>query len=293
MKHISPLRYPGGKGCLTDFIRDILYENDLQGGTYLEPYAGGAGVALKLLINEHVDSVVINDTDYRIYAIWKSILSRKNQFIDYVMETPLTIDEWKKQKAIYLRPKQNSRIKVGFAAFYLNRCNRSGIINGGAIGGLDQSGKWKIDARFNRENLVERIKKIADYKTRIDVRNLDALELMKVAKDISRSSRMLAYLDPPYYVQGANLYLNHYAHNDHALLADFVTKHFEFPWVMTYDNVPQIRELYSEVNTTPFTLRYSAFESREGKEVVIHGDELTLPSEWIEKQAVKTKESAL
>lgn len=281
MAHISPLRYPGGKGCLASVICKLLYKNNANGGAYVEPFAGGAAVGLHLLFHEHVQHIILNDADYRIFAIWKSILTRSNQFVDMIFETPITMEEWTRQREIFHAPSKHSRIKVGFAAFYLNRCNRSGIImNGGPIGGRGQTGKWKIDARFNRENLAHRVSNIAAKRDRISLFNLDALDLLKAVKSSADFSRVLVYLDPPYYVQGGNLYLNHFTHEDHASLARYVEDELTSPWVMTYDNVPEIRNLYKFANIHPFSLRYSAFESREGKEILITPEGFKAPQDW-------------
>ena len=270
MRVESPLRYPGGKGVLFDRLRAVLYENSLQGGTYIEPFAGGAGAALKLLYEEHVDSIVINDFDYRIYAFWKSVLDQKSRFIQKIMDCDVTIEEWNKQREIYLNPKNKSLVNVGFATFFLNRCNRSGIlVNGGPIGGHEQKGKWKIDARFNKDGLIERIGRLGEHRHRIQVRNLDVLELLGEVENSAFGDRTFTYLDPPYFVKGEGLYLNAFKEEDHRKLANFMRYAFTKAWVMTYDNVSEIREMYSWSLLQDFDLRYSAYESRKGSEVLI------------------------
>lgn len=270
MRVESPLRYPGGKGVLFERLRSVIYENSLQGGTYIEPFAGGAGAALKLLYKEHVDSIVINDYDYRIYAFWKSALEQRSRFAKKIAECEVTLDEWHKQRKIYLNPKSRSLLSVGFATFFLNRCNRSGIlVNGGPIGGQEQTGKWKIDARFNKEELVERLVRLSENRHRIEVRNLDALSLLQKVDNGDFGKRTFTYLDPPYFVKGEGLYLNAYKQEDHKQLANFMKSRFTKAWVMTYDNVPEIREMYSWALFQSFDLRYSAYESRKGSEVLI------------------------
>lgn len=256
----SPLRYPGGKAVLSDFLGDVLAINGLQDGIYVEPYAGGAGAALNLLFAEHVQRIVLNDADPCVFAFWNAILHRKGDFIRRLQETPVTIDEWKRQREIYRQQTRHSRIKVAFASFYLNRCNRSGIIvNGGPIGGLEQTGKWKVDARFNRNELLRRIEKIHLYRDRIDVYNMDAIEFLNnVIGRFDCLDNTLIYLDPPYYVKGSQLYLNHYRHEDHSRLATFLRQQANFRWLLTYDNVPEISKLYQDCQCTPFNLSYSA-----------------------------------
>lgn len=275
----SPLRYPGGKAALTKFIASIISANGISDGVYAEPFAGGAGAALNLLYAGHVERILINDADPRIHAFWKAALTQPKRFIDRIMDTPITVDEWRKQKEIYLKPKSHSNIKLGFATFFLNRCNRSGILmKAGPIGGYEQTGKWKIDARFNREAQVERIEKLALYREHIDFHNLDATEFLgQVALPLSATEDLLVYLDPPYYEQGGSLYMNHFQHDDHAALATFIMNQQALKWFMTYDNVPQISELYQAINQVPFDLNYSASRVRIEKELLIYPDQTLVP----------------
>jgi DNA adenine methylase len=165
MTTFSPLRYPGGKQILGSVLARIITENRLEGSIYAELYAGGAGAALSLLYWEYVSKLYLNDADPCIYAVWRSILDHTDEFCKRIRDVALTTDEWKKQKAIYTNYAENSILDIGFATFYLNRTNRSGIIkNGGPIGGYDQSGPWKIDARFSRPGLIERVERIALYR---------------------------------------------------------------------------------------------------------------------------------
>jgi DNA adenine methylase len=274
----SPLRYPGGKAILSEFLADVIKLNGLQDGAYVEPYAGGAGAAFNLLFGEHVQRIVLNDADPCIFAFWKAVLNRKDELIRRIKETPVTIDEWKRQRDIYRNQARHSRINVAFASFYLNRCNRSGImVNGGPIGGFDQSGKWKLDARYNRNELIRRIEKIHLYRDRIEIHNLDAIDfLANVVVQSEEIRNTLVYLDPPYFLKGRELYLNHYQPDDHAQLAAFI-KRQGFRWVMSYDDISEIRSLYEDCNTTPFLIDYSAHSRKQGKELLVYMDDLVLP----------------
>lgn len=275
---LSPLRYPGGKASFTDFFARLLSVNQLAGGLYAEPFAGGAGAAIGLLVGGHVDRIAINDADPRVFAFWKSALENTKRFISLIETTPLTIDEWERQRAIYLNPKGKSLLRLGFAAFYLNRCNRSGImVNGGPIGGKLQTGNWKLDARFDRARLVERISRVADYRDRIEVSCEDAKDFIDRVPAIAGREPAFVYLDPPYYVKGSRLYMNHFTHADHAGLAAHVRDCAKFSWIMTYDDVPEIRQLYSWAKCQDFGLMYSAYEKRKGGEVLISPSGLKLP----------------
>lgn len=256
--------------------------NAASGGTYVEPYAGGAGVALALLFGEQVDRVIINDADASIYAFWKSILTQPEPFVELLQRTPATVAEWRRQREIYLRPRGHSRLRVGFATFYLNRCNRSGIISsGGPIGGTMQTGEWKIDARLNRAELAARIRRIASYANRITVSNADAVDLLaNEVPELAKRRRAFVYLDPPYYAKGQDLYLNFYAHDDHAALAAHLSQERSYRWLMSYDNVREIRDLYRGFRQVQFSLDYSARERRVGKEVMIFRPDTTFPRAW-------------
>ncbi len=238
--------------------------------TYIEPYAGGAGAALELLFHEKVEKIIINDFDRSIYAIWHSILNNTNELIDRIHSSKLNLKEWHQIKNVY-KNKKSKLIELGFASFYLNRTNRSGIISGGPIGGTSQKGNWKIDARFNKKNLIERIEKISLYKKRIKVHNMDGVELMKKYLTIENK---LFYVDPPYYVKGSSLYLNHYKEKDHKKLSKFLNSSFRQNWILTYDNVEAIRKLYPKRRQQIFDLNYHAAKPRKGDEVMIFSDSI-------------------
>jgi DNA adenine methylase len=267
-RYYSPLRYPGGKTILFPFFVKKIEESGLRDVTYVEAFAGGAGAALALLFNEVVDHIVINDLDKAIYAFWHSAIFESERFIEKIQRTPVTVKEWRKQKAIY-ENQRAKRFERGFATFFLNRTNRSGILNGGPIGGLDQTGKWKIDARYNKKALIQRIRDIAEYKNRITVTNEDGVDLVS---RYLRKKNVFVYLDPPYYDKAADLYLNIFQEKDHARLAKKLNAHPDATWLLTYDNKPEIRKLYTDRTVVDFSLSYNAYEHRQGQELMILSD---------------------
>ncbi len=267
-KHYSTLRYPGGKASLSNFIERLIYINEIENCTYLEPFAGGAGAALNLLFQENIDSIIINDFDKAIYSFWHSVLNENDKFIDKIHKTSVTIKEWKKQKEIYY----NNSVTIfeqGFAAFFLNRTNKSGILTGGVIGGLEQKGKWKIDARFNKEDLTNRIYDIGLYKNRIKLFNKDGISLLK---DVKYNKNLFIYIDPPYVNKASNLYLNHYTIQDHKALADYLNSKIKLKWLLSYDNVEIIKKLYAKRKKIEFNLNYHADKFKQGKELLIFSD---------------------
>lgn len=263
----SPLRYPGGKAKIAPLLKDCIKINDLSSCSYYEPFAGGAGAALDLLLNEHVQSIHINDADKSIYSFWYSIINHTDEFIDRIKQTPVTIDEWRKQKAIF-NDKRVKRFEKGFAAFFLNRCNVSGILSGGAIGGFEQKGNWKIDARMNKETLIKRIEKLSLYAQRINITNLDWKEFLDEAFSNINNEKYFIYLDPPYYNKGQDLYMNFFVHQDHLNLEEYLRN--KSNWVLTYDYSPEILEIYKTYDKQEYFLNYSARTARKGKELVIY-----------------------
>lgn len=275
--YYSPLRYPGGKTKLFNYFRLLLDKNNLFDCTYIEPYAGGAGAGLSLLLTESVKKIYINDIDKSIFSFWYSILNHTEKFCEKIHNTDINISEWKKQKNIQENLNKHDIFSVGFSAFFLNRTNRSGILGGGAIGGQSQSGKYKIDARFNKDNLIKRIKRISLYKNRIKLYNLDAIEFIsKISEYISSNS--ILYLDPPYYKKGKGLYENHYTHDDHVNVSNFISNSILKHWVLTYDNREVIKKLYNQFRYFDYSLNYSAGNHSKGSELIIFSDNLIIPS---------------
>lgn len=272
----TPLRYPGGKGKFAPKIKSIFESNDLVGGHYLEPYAGGAGVALDLLYSKYVSDIHINDIDKAVYNFWKSITQRTEEFLKLLNDTPVNIDEWFKQKSILNDIDCNDPLLIGFAAFFLNRTNRSGILKAGVIGGKKQNGNYTLDARFNKENLKKRIEKVGENSSQIHVYNEDALELLnKVDSFLPNNS--LIYLDPPYYVKGQGLYRNFYMHDDHVKIREALDK-IQTKWIVSYDNSEEIKDIYKAYMKTDYDLNYSAYHKIKAKEVMFFCHTLKSPA---------------
>ena len=275
----SPLRYPGGKGKLAYYIQSVIHNNDLNGGHYLEPYAGGAAVALNLLQDNLMATVQLNDVDVAIYSFWRSVLQETEELCRMIRDTPVDMHMWKLQRNLLMQDHNKPSLKLAFAAFFLNRSNRSGILKAGAIGGNHQSGKWKIDVRFNKTDLINRIQKIAAFGNRISVTNLDTAELLdSLNTNHHPAAKMLIYLDPPYYQKGQGLYRNFYDHGDHMLIRAKLDRLREFNWLVSYDNVTQIKDIYRHYRQKEFNLTYTAQNKHLGSEVMIYSDKLQIPA---------------
>jgi DNA adenine methylase len=273
MKDASPLRYPGGKWRIAAFFEQIIQLNGLNRPQYIEPYAGGASLALSLLFTEQVSEILLNDLDPAIHAFWHSVLTHNRDFIQLLNKTPVTPGEWSKQKAIYAKGATADKFGLGFATFFLNRTNHSGILNGGMIGGTKQHGTWKIDARFNRPELQRRIERVGNFKDRIHLFHEDAIEFLRNHRFTKTS---LIYLDPPYYKAGKHLYLNSYKPSDHAAISKDIIG-LGSPWIVSYDDVPEIRELYKNMRHRRIKLFHTARSFREGNEILFFAPGLMIP----------------
>lgn len=278
LKTYSPLRYPGGKNILSKYIIKLIEANNLNGCTYIEPYTGGGAVALKLLIDGIVDHIIINDYDRSIYAFWYSVLNYTDELCNLIQNIDINIDNWYKQKEIQKNKDIEDILTLGFSTLFLNRTNRSGIIKAGVIGGLKQDGNYKLDCRFKKDDIIQKIKTIASHKEHISLYNYDTLKLiLNIIPHIENSK--LIFFDPPYYKKGSSLYVNYYKHNDHLRLSNAIKNLKDVPWIVTYDNEPEIAEMYMDFRYKVYGIRYTAGKKYIGKEIMFYSDNLILNDE--------------
>ncbi len=275
--YTSPLRYPGGKGSLANFIKIVISQNNLLDGDYVEIYAGGASIAWSLLFEEYIQRVHVNDLNKALMAFWCSVLENTNELCRLIHDTNVNMEEWYRQRYIQDNPQQFSQLQLGFSTFFLNRTNRSGILKGGVIGGKQQTGKWKIDARFNKKDLTKRIERIARYGNRVRLYNLDAAQFIKQVLP-QLPQKTFVYLDPPYFNKGQELYENHYNQQDHAHIAILVAQELHQPWLVSYDSTDDILRLYDEFPHIQYNINYSAQDRYEGSELIFYHPKLQLPN---------------
>lgn len=283
-KYVSPLRYPGGKLKVVDFIKQLFEVNNLHGGTYIEPYAGGASVALSLLFSNCAHTIRINDIDRSIYAFWYTVLYETEELCRMINDTKVNMEVWDRQRAVQNNKANENLLELGFSTFFLNRTNRSGILSAGVIGGKTQDGPYKMDARYNKKDLIGRIEKIAKYRDRIEITNIDAKHLIESID--STNPKTICYLDPPYYIKGQDLYLNYYNDTNHMEIAQAIKK-YDGLWIISYDAVSFIKTLYGEFRKTEYNLSYSAGNPTKGKEIMIYSDRLIIPDCDIVKNKMK------
>lgn len=271
----SPLRYPGGKSKLYNYVKPILQENNLIGETYIEPFAGGSGLAIKLLLKGDVKRIVLNDYDPAIYKFWYCVLNETDELCNFINNVDVSLEEWDIQKQIYLHQNEYANIDVAKATFFLNRTNVSGIIKGGMIGGRTQNSNYGINARFNRNDLVSKIRTIAQYSKKIDLYNLDAKEFIK-PEILHHYYKVFINFDPPYVEKGGQLYKNSFSEQDHKDLFNAI-KHCNRKWMVTYDVNELIKELYKDYRGTEITLNYYAKTVRKAQELAYFSNNLVLP----------------
>ncbi len=260
---------------MTNFLMNLFEINGLHDVVYSEPYAGGAGAAINLLLTDSVSEVIINDANIGVYSFWYWLLNDSEKFIQTIEDINVTLTEWRKQREI-LKQANEPSLDLGIATFFLSRTNRSGVITGGAIGGASeekqQTAHYKIDCRFNKSALIQRLQKIVDNKKRIKVFNLDALDFLR-----QLNQDTFVYLDPPYYAKGKYLYMNHYTDRNHKDLACYLLNTAPFKWILSYDDTPQIRSLYSSLKLYRFPLKYTVEKKRTGYELLTHSANLKFP----------------
>jgi DNA adenine methylase len=290
----TPLRYPGGKSIFTNFFKDFIESNFSNQAVYAEPYCGGAGVAINFLKEKIVKMILLNDADIAIYAFWYSLKNHGKEFLDMFDNTPVTLKEWHKERLVYKdnRSSKDGLLKKGFATFFLNRCNRSGILSAGPIGGQNIASQekaiYKLDARYNQKPLRDKLISIINNADGIEVYNLDAMTFLKnriQGQSLKAQLATFVYLDPPYYCQGSSLYLNYYNKSDHDLLSEYLKNdEIKFRWILSYDNVTPIKNSYKDFRTYMFYINYSAQNNKLGSELLIASNNSELPVSMIIKK---------
>ncbi|MCY4577268.1 MAG: DNA adenine methylase [Candidatus Kaiserbacteria bacterium] len=265
----SPLRYPGGKAKFSGYFADILKKKDIQSPMFVEPYCGGAGAAIKLLLSGMVGKIYLNDIDRSIYAFWHSVRNENERLVRKIMKTLITLDEFDKQKVIQSKKDSVDLFTLGFSTLFLNRTTFSGIISGGPIGGRKQSGAYLLDCRFNRREIARRVQRIGEYKKQIRIFNKDAEDFLNLSTiNNLPKERAIFYVDPPYVEKGPSLYLSIYTLEDHAKIEKLLRGCDKHVYV-SYDDCKEIREIYSKWSKQKVVVPHHAGQFKMGKEVIL------------------------
>ncbi|EIT89086.1 DNA adenine methylase [Parascardovia denticolens IPLA 20019] len=288
----TPLRYPGGKGKVTRFVDHILTQNQIS-GTYVEPFAGGAGIAINLLLHDKVDRIILNDLDDGVYSFWSTIVHSPDTLIKKIQEVPFDyssgLDTIGPRKAYWfwyntrLRYRSNHYAKKEDKAFdflMLNRMNVSGIILGGPIGGESQNGEYNISSRFNKTTLIRKIERLSSVRNRIIATQYEASFFLSRLSNYCDNNNCLVFADPPYFVQGKNLYKTFATDSIHQMMAARLLTDHPWKWILTYDEAPEINRLYSagKINRFEYEITYSANKRGNYKEFMFADPRLTMES---------------
>lgn len=292
----SPLRYPGGKLWLVDYIEHVLDENNLRPRLFIEPFAGGASVALSLLARDKVETIGLVDRDPLIAAFWDTVFHDADWLIEKIKTVDVTLERWRHYKAAI---PIDSRERA-LACLFLNRTSYSGILapRAGPIGGQAQTSHYTIDCRFPRDTLIERIERLAAWAGRVAFVRHGSWEegIAHVSRLLGANATQLSgsdvfyYLDPPFFQKAERLYTHYFRDADHRRLCDALTGLKEH-WVLSYDACDDVEALYRDVgNRVYLDLSYSTATARTKRrerkvEAIIAHPAVALPADMRRREA--------
>ncbi|MCQ4574336.1 MAG: DNA adenine methylase [Candidatus Brocadiales bacterium] len=245
MKKItSPLRYPGSKNNLVKYIKKVLDFNEFKPDVLVEPFVGGGSVSLNFLLNNWVNKVIIADKDRLIYSFWKVVFNDPKCLIKFIKNVDINVENFCKYKKI-ATSKEASNKKFAEACIFLNRTSFSGILKDstGPIGGKKQNAKYKINCRFNRKLLIEKIKYISHFKNRVIVLPYGWEKTIRYAEKVKQNNKIFFYFDPPFYKKGNRLYRHYFNEKEHLELSKAI-KRLKNKWILSYDKAQEIKKMY-------------------------------------------------
>lgn len=304
---LSPLRYPGSKRRLAPYIAKALELNEVFPSLFIEPFVGGASVSLQLMQRNLVDKVLLMDVDPWIASFWRVVFFDTDWLTDQILTVEVTLDKWHELKGV--TPKDDRERAIN--CLFFNRTNFSGILREdvGPVGGKEQRSEYKIDCRFPKKTLIDRIKQISLLKDKVlDIWDCSWDEGLRRVKSEQHAGRIIRnrvfyYLDPPFFKKAKSLYRFYFQSEDHQALRDSILC-LEDKWILSYDSADEVDVLYGNAIKTRTNgarkdhveLFYSlavVSERKKGKEVVISNLEHLPPLEQAKKpeDQVVTKSS--
>lgn len=272
MRRPRLLRYPGSKAKLVPHIMRAFPDQLLsplfqhQELEYIEPFVGGGAVALRVLdalrgARERT-LVRLYDKDPHLVCLWNAIIKSPDELAQMVRDhdAPTTDDFYrcKEEDGTTIDP-----IRAGFQKILLHQLGFGGLgwMAGGPLGGRDQSSEYNVACRWNPSRIAHDIKRIhsllAGFKS-VSVRTQDFTKSIAIAGE-----RSFVYADPPYYTAGPQLYKHAFDDADHVRLADAL-RVSGAEWVLSYDDHPFIRDLYSWAQIDEVAVRYTVAVARDG-----------------------------
>lgn len=242
-KQLSPLRYPGGKSKLIDYLYSRLHKEQLN--TFVEVFAGGASLGLSLLDAGVIGRLILNEKDPGVYALWETILNHPQELVRRLRGTLPTVDDLSAAKR-QAATSHATPPELAWSFLLSNRLSYSGIVMAGPQGGKNGTQEALL-ARWNPKALEDRILHIHSMRDKIELHNEDALTFIETDIWWCQDGTTL-FIDPPYYEKGPALYPYAFTKQDHEALADLLQGLYSsFPRadvILTYDNHPVIRSLY-------------------------------------------------
>lgn len=167
---------------------------------------------------------------------------------------------------------------LGYAAFLVNRCSRSGMVLGnvGPIGGKTQAGAHTVASRFNGDRLAERIRAVAAFGDRFRVYQGDGISYVESLADSGIEDEVFVFADPPYIGVGNRLYAHGMGRDQHQRLAA-APRSCPSAWVLTYDAHPDVLDLYPDSTVVEFEIPHTANRQQVGTEYLLYPTHLVTP----------------
>lgn len=280
MRYLSPLRYPGAKSGLAAVIAELVTESSKSLGRpelFVEPFAGGASTSLRLAATGIVDRILLADADPLVTRFWQVAAADTDWLIDRMWDEPATLDRWDHWRS--WTPRRGSERDAAVKCLFLNRTTFSGILHGraGPIGGRRQTGPYRLDCRFNKAALEQRLRFVGDLYDANKLVDVWCKDWQNTLRDVVEwypqllPNRVIAYLDPPYWEKSPRLYgmsfdpAGGYATSAamqdewlagiaHYKLAEYLRRRAQIRWILSYDNHPDLvndEGLYATGRMTP------------------------------------------
>ncbi len=261
---LSPLRYPGAKRRLSGYISEVLRLNGLRPKLFVEPFAGGASVALQLLTENLVDEIALGERDPFVASFWKIVFNDAEWLIDQIEKMEVTVERWRHFHDGTFRSDRERAL----ACLFLNRTSFSGILadTSGPIGGYKQVSEYKVDCRFPVATLTKRIQQAASLSDRVlFVSSGDWQKTVAKVQELRyKKNKVFFYFDPPFYAKAERLYRFYFGDKEHEALHRRVVR-IRQPWILSYDPAVPIIKLYAHNGQGPKRIEhlYSIAQSVE------------------------------